>query len=462
MSKRNGTGNAIGWLALAAAGMIILLLMPLLLLAGASAASDDDGCATTPSAWASYALAIAEDDSHGYSQPNRGGDPDYDCSSLVWYALKKAGLDVGDSPFTTRTMRQVLENLGFTEADWNGTTADLQAGDILWGEDHTEIYAGDEGYVGARHDENGGVIGGQPGDQTGEEIAVSETAPSGLSTRWRAPSTLRTNTSQDATGALDGLTIAQTLAWFDDDSGPCYAYPAGQCTWWACMRARKLGWQVGSHWGNGGDWGASGAAAGHRTSTTQAAPGAIISFPPGTQGADPTYGHVAVVETVDEASGTITISEMNVKGPIVSSRRLPIANGGTYVLPDDADGVTAGTTGVTMCRGGDEDGENADAATAKAIARRKIGEHGWDDAQYQCLEQLWDRESGWRFDAENPTSGAYGIPQALPGGKMATAGDDWRTNAATQIQWGLDYIRDRYGTPCEAWDQWQSRDPHWY
>jgi hypothetical protein len=63
---------------------------------------------------------------------------------------------------------------------------------------------------------------------------------------------------------------------------------------------------------------------------------------------------------------------------------------------------------------------------------------------------LWQRESGWRYNAENP-SGAYGIPQALPGSKMATAGADWQTNPATQIKWGLGYIQSRYGTPCSAW-----------
>ncbi|KJL44942.1 hypothetical protein RR49_00093 [Microbacterium ginsengisoli] len=73
---------------------------------------------------------------------------------------------------------------------------------------------------------------------------------------------------------------------------------------------------------------------------------------------------------------------------------------------------------------------------------------------------LWNRESGWRANALNPSSGAYGIPQALPGSKMATAGADWRTNGNTQINWGLAYISARYGSPCGAWAHSQATG--WY
>ena len=86
---------------------------------------------------------------------------------------------------------------------------------------------------------------------------------------------------------------------------------------------------------------------------------------------------------------------------------------------------------------------------AQVIARQKVAARGWGDSEFSCLVSLWNRESGWRTTAANP-SGAYGIPQALPGSKMAAAGADWRTNAATQIEWGLGYISGRYGTPCEA------------
>lgn len=83
-------------------------------------------------------------------------------------------------------------------------------------------------------------------------------------------------------------------------------------------------------------------------------------------------------------------------------------------------------------------------------------------AQFASLRTLWNNESGWRANAMNPTSGAYGIPQALPASKMASAGSDWKTNAATQIRWGLSYIRGRYGDPETALGSWMSHSPHWY
>ncbi|MFI5843621.1 lytic transglycosylase domain-containing protein [Catenuloplanes sp. NPDC051500] len=81
---------------------------------------------------------------------------------------------------------------------------------------------------------------------------------------------------------------------------------------------------------------------------------------------------------------------------------------------------------------------------------------GFGIDQFPCLNKLWAKESGWSHTALNSSSGAYGIPQALPGGKMASAGSDWETNPATQIEWGLGYIKGRYGTPCEAWAHSQS------
>ena len=98
----------------------------------------------------------------------------------------------------------------------------------------------------------------------------------------------------------------------------------------------------------------------------------------------------------------------------------------------------------------------------KAVARLLLPEFGYSQAQWPCLDQLWIGESDWRWHVENPSSGAYGIPQSLPGRKMATMGSDWRTNPVTQIRWGLDYIKKSYGSPCNALDQWQARSPHWY
>ncbi|RKT33794.1 hypothetical protein DEU34_2399 [Microbacterium sp. AG1240] len=102
----------------------------------------------------------------------------------------------------------------------------------------------------------------------------------------------------------------------------------------------------------------------------------------------------------------------------------------------------------------------ATPAEAQAIARQMSAARGWGDDQFSCLVRLWNRESGWRVQARNPSSGAYGIPQAYPAEKLASAGPDWRTDAATQISWGLSYIGSRYGSPCGAWDH--SERTGWY
>ncbi|MEV7932900.1 MULTISPECIES: hypothetical protein [unclassified Curtobacterium] len=91
-----------------------------------------------------------------------------------------------------------------------------------------------------------------------------------------------------------------------------------------------------------------------------------------------------------------------------------------------------------------------DPGSAQAIAQQMVADRGWGSDQFNCLVSLWNKESGWRVNAYNP-SGAYGIPQSLPGSKMASAGADWQTNPATQITWGLNYISGVYGTPCGAW-----------
>ncbi|MET9360329.1 transglycosylase SLT domain-containing protein [Streptomyces sp. NPDC006632] len=94
-------------------------------------------------------------------------------------------------------------------------------------------------------------------------------------------------------------------------------------------------------------------------------------------------------------------------------------------------------------------------AGAKNLARTRLS-----TTQYNCLDNLVRRESGWNHRATNPSSGAYGLMQALPGSKMASAGSDWRTNPLTQLKWGLSYIKSRYGTPCGAWNFWTQNG--WY
>jgi hypothetical protein len=101
-----------------------------------------------------------------------------------------------------------------------------------------------------------------------------------------------------------------------------------------------------------------------------------------------------------------------------------------------------------------------DPGSAQAYAAGAVAARGWAPAEFDCLVALWNKESGWRVNAYNASSGAYGIPQALPGSKMATAGADWATSAATQVEWGLGYISGRYETPCGAWAH--SQAVGWY
>jgi uncharacterized protein YabE (DUF348 family) len=101
-----------------------------------------------------------------------------------------------------------------------------------------------------------------------------------------------------------------------------------------------------------------------------------------------------------------------------------------------------------------------DPGSAQAIAQQMLLAKGMGSDQFSCLVQLWDHESGWRVNASNPSTGAYGIPQALPGSKMAVDGADWQSNPSTQITWGIDYIDGRYTNPCGAWNFWQANN--WY
>jgi hypothetical protein len=126
---------------------------------------------------------------------------------------------------------------------------------------------------------------------------------------------------------------------------------------------------------------------------------------------------------------------------------------------DDRDPAKAAALGLAAgpALGGQESISYDDP---QGIAASLLSEFGFSGSQMSCLVPLWMGESGWRTNAANTSSGAYGIPQALPGSKMATAGADWQTNPATQIEWGLGYIHDRYGSPCGAWSFKQSHG--WY
>ncbi|MBD7956042.1 phospholipase [Microbacterium sp. Sa4CUA7] len=121
---------------------------------------------------------------------------------------------------------------------------------------------------------------------------------------------------------------------------------------------------------------------------------------------------------------------------------------------EEAAAAAAAAEAAAIAAGNTVEGAKATAAELAAT------QYGWGSDQFQCLDSLWTKESDWNYQAVNPSSGATGIPQSLPGHKMATAGADWQTNATTQIRWGLDYIFRAYGTPCAAWAHSQATD--WY
>lgn len=251
-----------------------------------------------------------------------------------------------------------------------------------------------------------------------------------------------------------------------------YAY--GNCTDFVAWRInRDLGttsepWQVDwddltPHGGHGKDWAKSENLPGWDF-TDSPKPGDIFSVPAfvgdwGSSGSNE-YGHVGYVAAV-YADGSMLLENYG--------------NGAYYTFQKTTeDAKRDSEAGIVTFRSnpnstlvvGDDmerDLHNPAPAEAKAHAMALLPHYGWDiESQGQCLVDLWTGESGWRSDAENPSSGAYGIPQSLPADKMATVGDDWRTNADTQIRWGLGYIQERYGSPCAALDFWNSNNPHWY
>lgn len=126
------------------------------------------------------------------------------------------------------------------------------------------------------------------------------------------------------------------------------------------------------------------------------------------------------------------------------------AASGSSSSSDGGSGGAAANGGGSADSGGGG-GVNVDPEGAQAYAAGQLVNYGWGQDQFPCLYRLWMQESSWRADALNPDSGAYGIPQALPADKLAAAGADWRTNGDTQIDWGLSYIQNRYGSPCGAW-----------
>ncbi|MDQ0028944.1 lytic transglycosylase domain-containing protein [Arthrobacter bambusae] len=131
----------------------------------------------------------------------------------------------------------------------------------------------------------------------------------------------------------------------------------------------------------------------------------------------------------------------------LQAQQQPVGSGGGA----SSSGSSGG--GGIIAGGGGGGGANVvdDPAGARQYASSRLGAYGWGQDQMQCLSLLWTQESSWMTDATNPSSGAYGVAQALPPDKYYSAGSDWLSNYRTQIDWGLGYIRDRYGSPCNAW-----------
>ncbi|KKD02871.1 transglycosylase SLT domain-containing protein [Streptomyces sp. WM6386] len=118
--------------------------------------------------------------------------------------------------------------------------------------------------------------------------------------------------------------------------------------------------------------------------------------------------------------------------------------------------MAAATAGLVLTAAPAQAATTSSAAQAKSIAHQMIP----NAAQYNAFSKIVEHESGWDVDATNASSGAYGLVQALPGSKMASAGSDWKTSAETQIEWGLKYMNERYGSPTGAWAFWQANG--WY
>ena len=208
--------------------------------------------------------------------------------------------------------------------------------------------------------------------------------------------------------------------------------------------------------------------------TDKPSPGDIISFQPGSQGGrwSAEFGHVAYIGQV-LVNGAITVEnygtgEYFITNYTASELSQLVSTGQATIKHNPHSKVKikkiGGSSIVDPGGGYKGAGGPLPPEAAKAAAKSMLPAYGWDDAQYQCLVNLWNGESGWNYAAENPDSGAYGIPQSLPADKMGSIAPDWRTNAVTQIKWGLEYIKTRedYGSPCAAWEMWLSRKPHWY
>ena len=171
-------------------------------------------------------------------------------------------------------------------------------------------------------------------------------------------------------------------------------------------------------------------------------------------------GANSLAEAIDSLphSGSVALLEQERQTLIVmnaAAKTLTVASKPVTVNPSQviaAQQSANSSSSSSSSGGGTVSAPPPNPGTAQSIGYNMLPSFGFSQStQWGCLRDLWNRESGWVYDAEN-ASGAYGIPQALPGSKMASAGADWQTNPATQIKWGLGYISQVYGTPCAAWN----------
>ncbi len=178
--------------------------------------------------------------------------------------------------------------------------------------------------------------------------------------------------------------------------------------------------------------------------------GVLVELHLSNRGTDPTAAALAAIPTSHSAAllaearqNMILVDAASKTLSMVASPKLATNPSSSSSSSSSSSAGSAGTDVIVNMPA-------PDPGTAQSTAFNMLSSFGFATSQWGCLDDLWERESGWVYNAEN-ASGAYGIPQALPGSKMASAGPDWETDPATQIKWGLGYIKSTYGTPCNAW-----------
>ena len=264
-------------------------------------------------------------------------------------------------------------------------------------------------------------------------------------------------------------------------ANPDTGYFYGNCTDFAIWRVNRDEGVTKKPWkyvnanttpagGHGYQWGNDSALPGWEK-VSKPTPGDIISFQPGAQGGrwNASFGHVAYVAQVGADGSMVTENygdaEYFLENYTPDMVKQLVSSGQAVIKHNPHSKLKVKTeNGVTTVDNAQYAAAGTSAGDAQAYAKTQMKAYGWDDKQFACLVELWNHESGWNYTADNPTSDAYGIPQSLPGEKMASEGADWATNPQTQIRWGLKYIKERpdYGSPCAAWTLWQQRSPHWY